>query len=83
MECAMNILTASTALESKILGQNVIGFDEEHWNKVAKDKLLETCKAKLEQSPILMSFLHDTQNAKHVEANPRDHQIELWSQFAG
>ncbi len=34
--------------------------------------MFETCKVKFEQSPILMSFLHDTQNAKFVEANPRD-----------
>ncbi len=68
----MNILTASTALESKRLGQNVIGFDEEHWNKVGQDTMFEARKAKVEQRPILMSFLHDTQNAKLVEANPGD-----------
>ncbi len=68
----MNILTASTALESKRLWQNVIGFDEEPWNKVAQDKMFEACKIKFEQNPIMMSFLHDTQNAKLVEENPRD-----------
>ncbi len=39
MECAKNILTASTALESKRLWQNYTGFDEEHWNKDAQDKM--------------------------------------------
>ncbi len=34
--------------------------------------MFEACKVKFEQSPILMSFLHDTQNAKLVEANPKD-----------
>jgi len=66
------ILAASTALECFKIGQNIMGFNDEQWNKEAKNSMYKACKAKFEQNPILASFLRDTRGTKLVEANPRD-----------
>lgn len=74
--CAQQILVAETPYQCYRLGRNIMGFNEDHWNRVAKEKMLNACKAKFSQNPVLMSYLKDTAGTKLVEANPYD---KVWS----
>lgn len=73
---ARNILSASTAYECYRFGQNILGYNDNQWRKVAREHMFKACKAKFDQNPILMSYLRDTKDSKLVEANPND---TLWS----
>ncbi len=58
---AHRILSASTALECFKIGQSIVGFKHQQWDKVAQNNMYQACKAKFEENQDIASFLRDTQ----------------------
>ncbi len=71
-DAANRILVASTPLEYKRIGEHILRFNQDKWDKVCEKIILDACTAKFRQNPILMSYLNDTKGSTLIEANPYD-----------
>lgn len=69
------IMDCKDAKESKVLGRQVIGFSEEHWNRVSYNAMFRACRAKFSQNLDLFERLLLTQNKVLVEGSPFD---KIW-----
>lgn len=66
------IMETDDPYEQKKLGRAVQGFDEDCWNAVAIDFVVEGNKAKFGQNPDLKKALLETDDKILVEASPYD-----------
>lgn len=75
VETYKQIMATSSPKEQKRLGREVLYFDIDKWNKIAKDVVKEGNIAKFSQNPFLLGQLMATKGTTLVEASPRDN---LW-----
>lgn len=61
-----------TAYEYKKLGRKVKGYNDEEWDRVRYDAMLESLRLKFSNNPTLKGYLLGTGNALLVEASPFD-----------
>jgi hypothetical protein len=74
-EVAELILREPNPKQQKLLGRKIRGFDEQVWEKNARDIVYEGCKLKFEQNPGLLRRLLETRETLLVEASPYD---KIW-----
>ncbi len=55
-DAANRILVTSTPLECKRIGEHILGFNQNKWDKVCEKIMIDACTAKFRQNPILMSY---------------------------
>ena len=71
-DIAKKILNSEHPAEAKKLGREVIGFDEERWNKERFAIVVQANLLKFSQNPALTEFLCSTGKRILVEASPVD-----------
>jgi len=71
----MSIMNTSSPYEAKMLGRKVKNFNQDIWNKNAKNIVICGCYIKFTESEILKTFLLSTGDRTLVEASPND---KIW-----
>ena len=66
------ILTATDPMDSKKLGREVAGFEDDVWCSVARDIVTRGCWLKFSQNKDLWAQMETTENRTFVECAPRD-----------
>lgn len=69
------IMAADNPFDYKKLGRKIKGFEQEKWDAVKYDIVVEGNKAKFSQNPTIKEFLLSTGDAILVEASPYD---KIW-----
>lgn len=69
------IMAADNPFDYKKLGRKIKGFEQEKWDAVKYDIVVEGNKAKFSQNPAIKEFLLSTGDAILVEASPYD---KIW-----
>ena len=66
------ILSATDPMETKKLGREVAGFEDDVWCSVARDIVTRGCWLKFSQNEVLWQQMERTEGRTFVECAPRD-----------